>query len=139
MDYKEVLKEIEELREKVLVCMKLERDRLVDKAREGDFETQKNVLYICSLVGNVSIEQIRSSTRVKDVVHIRQIYCYLMLSNTRMSLSEIGKTVGRNHATVIHMRNLIKQEIKSYYKNGYDPRGTVDLLKAIREVSELQY
>lgn len=139
MDYKEVLKELDELRDKILVCIKLERDRLQEKAKEAAFENHKNVLYICSRVGNVSIDQICSPTRVKEVVQIRQIYCYLMVKNTRLSLAEIGKIVGRNHTTVIHMRDSVNQEVKSYYKNGYDPRGTVGILKAIQEMSDLQY
>lgn len=139
MDYKEVLKELDELRDKILVCIKLEKDRLIEKARETTFEDHKAVLYICSRVGHISIDQICSPTRVKEVVHIRQIYCYLMFKNTRLSLAEIGRIVGRDHTTVIHMRDSIKQEIRSYYKNGYDPRGTVAILKAIQEMSDLQY
>jgi len=139
MDYKEVLKELDDLRDKILVCIRLERDRLQEKAKEVAFNNHKDILYICSRIGMVSVEDICSPTRIKEVVQIRQIYCYLMYKNTGLSLKDIGEIVGRDHATIIYMRDSIKHEIKSYYKNGYDPRGTVGILKAIQEISDLQY
>ena len=139
MDYREVLKELDELREKVMVCVKLERDRLEEKSKQEAYENHKDILYICSRLGRVSIDSMRSQTRLADVNKTRQVYCYLMHKNTRLSVTEIGKIINRNHSTVIASRKVIEQDVDQYYKTGYDPRGTVGLLKAIYEMSGLHY
>ena len=50
---------------------------------------------------------ITTKTRKREYVEARGIYFYLTRQYTRMSLSSIGKTMGRDHSTVLHFERLI--------------------------------
>ena len=50
---------------------------------------------------------ITTKTRKREYVEARGIYYYLTRQYTRMSLSSIGKTMGRDHSTVLHFEKLI--------------------------------
>jgi chromosomal replication initiator protein len=62
--------------------------------------------HIQRLVGdhlNISVEQIKSKTRKREIVQARQISMYFAKKLTNTSLSVIGKHFGnRDHSTVIH-------------------------------------
>jgi len=45
---------------------------------------------------------IKKNTRKRQYVEARGIYFYLTRQYTRMSLSAIGKTMGRDHSTVLY-------------------------------------
>lgn len=54
---------------------------------------------------HVFLEQSRKRTR--ELVTARQVYCYLMCKNTSMPLEIIGKSINKDHATVIHAKRKI--------------------------------
>jgi chromosomal replication initiator protein len=61
------------------------------------------VLKVVAKQGGVSITDIKSKTRQKDVTVVRQIALYLMKKLTFCSLQVIGNYMGgRDHSTVIH-------------------------------------
>jgi len=49
-----------------------------------------------------------NETRAGNHAIARQLYCYLRYKTTILSLAAIGKEVKRDHATVIHAKNLIE-------------------------------
>ena len=55
---------------------------------------------------------ITTKTRKRESVEARGIYFYLTRQYTRMSLSSIGKTMGRDHSTVLHFERLIPHWLK---------------------------
>ena len=55
---------------------------------------------------------ITTKTRKREYVEARAIYFYLTRQYTRMSLSSIGKTMGRDHSTVLHFERLIPHWLK---------------------------
>tara|TARA_R100001460_G_scaffold76148_1_gene117241 strand:- start:123 stop:518 length:396 start_codon:yes stop_codon:yes gene_type:complete len=55
---------------------------------------------------------ITTKTRKREYVEARGIYYYLTRQYTRMSLSSIGKTMGRDHSTVLHFERLMPHWIK---------------------------
>lgn len=62
-------------------------------------------LLIMKAVGDtcgVTVEDIMSRTRLREFVDARQLYCYIMREKFGLSLSKIGKTINRDHATAIH-------------------------------------
>ena len=62
---------------------------------------------------NVSINELRSKVRTKDVAYARQISMYLSRELTTMSLPKIGESFGnRDHSTVIHACDKISTLIK---------------------------
>lgn len=58
---------------------------------------------------------IYKKTRTKDIVEARAIYYYLCDKYTLLSLSDIGATVGKGHATVIHGLKKLKLWRELYY------------------------
>lgn len=50
----------------------------------------------------ISIYDIRSKTRKKEVVHARYIICWLAYRYSNLSLNRIGKIIGKDHSTVLH-------------------------------------
>jgi hypothetical protein len=49
-----------------------------------------------------------NETRAGNHAIARQLYCYIRYKTTILSLATIGKEVKRDHATVIHAKNLIE-------------------------------
>lgn len=60
---------------------------------------------------NLSIEDIVSRTRRKEIVEPRQITMYLLRDIMEMSYPYIGEKMGRDHTTAIHAYEKINQEI----------------------------
>ncbi|HHT9104537.1 MAG TPA: chromosomal replication initiator protein DnaA [Candidatus Wujingus californicus] len=71
------------------------------------------ILKTVSVRFDVSVSQILSKCRSREVVLPRQIVMYLSKRLTNMSLSEIGGYIGgRDHATVIHANRKISKLVK---------------------------
>ncbi len=63
---------------------------------------------------NVSIDDLSSKSRTKDIVFARQVAMYLSREVTNISLLKIGDNFGnRDHTTVMHAIDKIKQLISS--------------------------
>ncbi|NLJ00789.1 MAG: chromosomal replication initiator protein DnaA [Bacteroidales bacterium] len=61
---------------------------------------------------NVKKELIQSPSRKREIVQARQVTMYFIKKHTELSLSQIGVQVGnRNHATVLHACNTVKNYI----------------------------
>lgn len=61
----------------------------------------------------IPVEQITSNKRSKDTVQPRQISMYLVRDMLGYSLPEIGKIFSRDHTTVLHAIDKIKNEMKT--------------------------
>ncbi|MBI5242048.1 MAG: chromosomal replication initiator protein DnaA [Elusimicrobia bacterium] len=62
---------------------------------------------------SVEVKDLKSKSRMSEIVFPRQLAMYLSCTLTEFSTPEIGKTFGgRDHATVIHARNKIKEMIE---------------------------
>ncbi|MBN2786939.1 MAG: hypothetical protein JXQ69_01325 [Paludibacteraceae bacterium] len=71
----------------------------------------------CSFYGYEDIADCITDSRKKDVVKVRQQYCYIAKEATTKSLSVIGSKIGnRDHATVMHaikqVNNLLQTDKK---------------------------
>ena len=60
---------------------------------------------------NVKKEDLTSTKRSKEIAFARHICIYLIREVTEMSLPNIGKLFGRDHATVMHSINKIEHRI----------------------------
>jgi chromosomal replication initiator protein len=60
----------------------------------------------------VSIEDLNSKKKNNSIAWPRQIAMYLATELTSMSLPEIGREFNRDHSTVVHAREKIKEEIE---------------------------
>ncbi|MDO5028172.1 MAG: chromosomal replication initiator protein DnaA [Bacillota bacterium] len=74
----------------------------------------KRIKEIISAHYEVSVEDLDSKKRPKDIAYARQVAMYLCRKMTDMSLPKIGADFGgRDHTTVIHAIDKISNEIKS--------------------------
>ena len=59
----------------------------------------------------LSMDDMLSKSRTKEVVRARQVAMYLAREETEASLPQIGVALGRNHSTILHGYNKIANEI----------------------------
>jgi chromosomal replication initiator protein len=57
---------------------------------------------------NIRKDLIQSASRKREIVQARQVTMYFIKKHTELSLSQIGASGGRNHATVVHACNTVK-------------------------------
>ena len=69
---------------------------------------------IKELVENNTNISIVTKNRKREIVYARSIYYKLCKEHTRESLSTIGKTVKRDHATVLHGIKVFNEQISVY-------------------------
>ena len=62
----------------------------------------ENIIKILSNHYKISVHEIKSKKRNKEIVYIRDIAIYLCKILTKLSLVEIGKVFARDHATILH-------------------------------------
>ena len=73
----------------------------------------ENVLKAVCKHYDVSIHEIKSKKRQKDITFVRQITLYLMKKLTISSLQTIGSFIGgRDHSTVIHAITKVESMMK---------------------------
>lgn len=91
--------------------------------------------HIQSLVGdhlNVSVEDIKSKTRKRDIVQARQISMYFAKKLTNSSLCVIGKHFGgRDHSTVIHAC----QTVNDLMETDHDYAGRMNEIQKIININ----
>jgi hypothetical protein len=75
-------------------------------------EQLEMILQNCSEVSGVSIEKIKSKDRFRHIVVVRQIYCYIAKKYFSYTLLEIGKSINRDHSSVIHSIELVEKMIE---------------------------
>jgi chromosomal replication initiator protein len=74
----------------------------------------KDVVKIVSDFYNIDEESIYNKTRRKEVVKPRQVAMYLLREDFSISFPSIGEKMGgRDHTTVIHSYEKVKEDIKS--------------------------
>ena len=76
----------------------------------------------------IDLEDFKSKRKTQSVAWPRQIAMYLCTELTDMSLPEIGREFNRDHSTVVHARDLVKDKSKT------DPFFAMDLNGIIREI-----
>ena len=59
----------------------------------------------------IPLEDFKSSCRVRKLVDARSVYCYVARKHTQKSLTNIGNTLNRHHATVINSLRYIDDMI----------------------------
>jgi len=67
-------------------------------SKENSFETTKTLEFVCDFLGF----DINQKSRKRYIVEGRMMYAKLMKRYTNVSLSDIGKSIDKDHATIIH-------------------------------------
>jgi chromosomal replication initiation ATPase DnaA len=60
---------------------------------------------------NITTTELVGASRKRYLVYARRVYCKLMRDFTLYSLTAIGNTINRDHATVIHALNEMRADI----------------------------
>ena len=118
---KKNIRELEGIIKKVLFTKESKHIEITPKVAEEIIEkaTQNGSLKISDTqiikavaeFFNISIEDVMSHNRRKEVVEPRQIIMYLLRDILEFSYPYIGKKMGKDHTTAIHSYEKINQEI----------------------------
>ena len=95
------------------VIIELAENALKDIINET--ESSLNSSYILETVSNyfnVKIDEIKSKKRNQPITNARQVYMYLAREILNESLLNIGKSIDRDHSTVIHGIEKIEDKLK---------------------------
>lgn len=74
--------------------------------------TLSDILDIVSEYRRVSIEQLRSTSRVRLIAWPRQEFMFLAYVHSQFSCPQIGNRIFRDHTTVLHGVNVVKNRLK---------------------------
>ncbi len=81
---------------------------------------------------DVTVDDLKSKKRTKEIASARHISIYLMRKLTDMSTPAIGKIIGRDHTTIMNSLDVIESEIKV---NSLTELEINELIKDIKETS----
>ena len=82
----------------------------------NDTDLSINVNTIKKIVGkhfNIKMEDFNSKRKTQSIAWPRQIAMFLTTELTDLSLPEIGREFNRDHSTVVHARDLVKEKIET--------------------------
>ena len=95
--------------------IELARGMISSEAKMGtsrkSLTSKKIIDKVCKFY-NVSRDDILSKSRTKDINHARQVACYLMKYQIKMSFPQIGKEFSRDHTTIMNGVSKIEKSVK---------------------------
>ena len=87
---------------------------LKDNTKPKKNTSVKDVIKIVANYYNINEESIYDKTRKKEVVKPRQVIMFLLREDFNISYPSIGEKMGgRDHTTVIHSCEKVKDELKT--------------------------
>lgn len=98
-------------------------------------DTLVSVNEIKKVVGkhfNVRMEDFGAKRKTQSIAWPRQIAMYLATEMTDLSLPEIGREFNRDHSTVVHARDLIKEKIET------DPFFAAEINQIIADIKAVE-
>ncbi len=104
---------------------------LADTLAQEEKKLAINVNLIKKIVGKhfkINMEDFNSKRKTQSITWPRQIAMYLATELTDLSLPEIGREFNRDHSTVVHARDLIKEKVDA------DPFFTAEINQIILDI-----
>ena len=98
----------------VVPTIAIAKELLSDILSQEEKKLAVNVTSIKKIVAKhfkISLEDFSSRRKTQSVAWPRQIAMFLCTELTDMSLPEIGREFNRDHSTVVHARDLVKEKI----------------------------
>jgi hypothetical protein len=94
--------------------------RKVEFFKVGNLQKgEKIISNICEYMG-CPVEKVKSKDRFGELVYVRQWCFWFLVHETNLSLKKIGELMGgRDHATVIHNKNVVRGQLESRADNQY--------------------
>jgi chromosomal replication initiator protein len=81
---------------------------------------------------NVRMEDFNAKRKTQSIAWPRQIAMFLTTELTDLSLPEIGREFNRDHSTVVHARDLVKEKVNS------DPFFTAEINQIIADIKGVE-
>lgn len=100
----------------VIPTIAIAKELLADILQLEEQKLAVNVNAIKKVVGkhfNIKMEDFNSKRKTQSIAWPRQIAMFLANDLTDLSLPEIGREFNRDHTTVIHARDVVKEKIES--------------------------
>lgn len=100
----------------VIPTIAIAKELLADILQLEEQKLAVNVGAIKKVVGkhfNIKMEDFNSKRKTQSIAWPRQIAMFLANDLTDLSLPEIGREFNRDHTTVIHARDVVKEKIES--------------------------
>ena len=100
----------------VIPTIPIAKELLADILTQEEERLAVNVNAIKKVVGKhfkIDMEDFVSKRKTQSVAWPRQIAMFLTTELTDLSLPEIGREFNRDHSTVVHARDLVKDKIKA--------------------------
>ena len=91
------------------------KEILADKLSQEEKRLAVNVDHIKKVVAKhfkINLDDFSSKRKTQSIAWPRQIAMYLCTELTDMSLPEIGRDFKRDHSTVVHARDLVKEKVQ---------------------------
>ncbi len=102
--------------------------RISKESLENDIEEIKKV--VCEYF-KVEKEMLESKSRKKEYSYPRNVYAYLCRHLTSETLENIGKSIKRNHSTVIYASEIIEKKMKTDRKIKHQVMFLKDKIKGL--------
>ena len=94
---------------------------------KGYFKPEKILNVVCSFY-KIDLQELKSQSRITHIASARQVAIYFLEKHTPLALQAIGDYLGgKNHSTILHSINKIKNKIKS----------DENFFKELREISDI--
>ena len=100
----------------VIPTIPIAKELLADILSQEEERLAINVGSIKKVVGKhfkINTEDFTSKRKTQSVAWPRQIAMFLCTELTDLSLPEIGREFNRDHSTVVHARDLVKEKVKT--------------------------
>lgn len=61
----------------------------------------------------LTINDLSSNSRIREIAFARMVYCYLLRKNTKLGLAKIGFLINRDHSSVFHLIEHMKKKMRN--------------------------
>jgi len=93
-----------------------DRKILRDFIECGDDEIKRNsfssVIRAASRIFDIDVDDIKSNKRTGNLITPRHMVCYICSEELKMSLTKIGRLMGRDHTSILHGVRTIKEKMR---------------------------
>ena len=90
------------------------------------------IVRACKYFGmEITLKDIKGSSRKREFVMTRQFYCVKAKSITKMSDNSIGTKINRDHATVLHCYKTVRDTLQKEYDKFW-----TDELKVVKPIDK---
>lgn len=73
--------------------------------------TANRIIAVCAAAGKMSVGELTGSGRRKEISTYRHVAAYLIRKHRKLSLSETGRKIGRDHSTTLLAIRKVEEDL----------------------------